>query len=82
MPLVTISGLPLSGKTTRAKELKAFLLENAIINGGSTSTTADNANLKNVVIVNEELLGIDKKTAYTGTRNHDYGCINLLTKLN
>lgn len=65
MPLVTIAGLPLSGKTTRANELKAFLLENAIRKEGS-ALNGGSVGLNSVVIVNEEELGIDKKTAYTG----------------
>jgi protein KTI12 len=49
MPLVTIVGLPLAGKTKRATELVSFL-EN---------------HFKRVILVNEESLGIDKKLAYT-----------------
>lgn len=58
MPLVTISGLPLSGKTKRAKELKSFLLENLKRDSKSGSI------IRNVILVNEEELEIDKKTAY------------------
>ena len=59
MPLVTLSGLPLSGKTNRANELKAFLLE-------SMKNDSNAAQIRNVILVNEEELGIDKKTAYIG----------------
>ena len=59
MPLVTFSGLPLSGKTRRSIELKEYLLT-LIQQSGNTS------GIRNVILVNEEELGIDKKTAYLG----------------
>ncbi len=46
--------MPLSGKTTRAKELKKYL-ENHLIQSQSR---------KKVHLINEEVLGIDKKAAY------------------
>jgi protein KTI12 len=56
MPLITFSGLPLSGKTTRAKELQQYL-EHYLLNNSGT--------VKRILLVNEESLSIDKKTAYT-----------------
>jgi protein KTI12 len=56
MPLVTICGLPLSGKTSRAIELKECL----------EKYISDNETIiKKVVLVNEESLSIDKILAYS-----------------
>jgi protein KTI12 len=55
MALITISGIPLSGKTQRANEVKAFLEKYMSLNS---------TNIKSVVIVNDESLSIDKKEAY------------------
>ncbi|KAJ3000065.1 hypothetical protein HDV02_000713 [Globomyces sp. JEL0801] len=57
MPLVIVSGLPLAGKTTRSNQLKS-LFENYIAN--------HQTNLRNVIVINDEYLSIDKKTAYDG----------------
>jgi hypothetical protein len=54
MPLVTITGIPLSGKTQRANELKNAL-EKCI----------QDSNRK-IIIVNEESLLIEKQEAYKG----------------
>ena len=50
MPLITMTGIPLSGKTTRALELKAAL-EPLI-------------GIRKVIVINEESLLISKQTAY------------------
>lgn len=55
MPLITIAGIPLSGKTQRANEVKAFLEKYMSLNS---------TNIKSVIIVNDESLSIDKKEAY------------------
>jgi protein KTI12 len=55
MPLLTVSGIPLSGKTQRAKEIGDFLEK--YLQENSTS-------IKNVVIINEESLSINKVEAY------------------
>ena len=60
MPLITFSGLPLSGKTTRALELKKYL-ENYI----ETNSTS----IKRIILLNEESLLIDKKIAYRDPAN-------------
>lgn len=60
MALVTITGYPCSGKTTRAKELAQFLKEKLAL----PSTSPGLARLK-IVIVNDESLGISK-AAYDG----------------
>jgi protein KTI12 len=60
MPLVTFSGYPLSGKTTRAAELQKYL-ENYI----QTNSTS----IKRIVLLNEESLMIDKKIAYQDQTN-------------
>jgi len=51
MPLVVFCGIPSSGKTTRAKELKAYLEEKY---------------KSNVVLLNEENLNFKKADAYKG----------------
>ncbi len=51
MPLVVFCGIPSSGKTTRALELKAYLEEK---------------HKCNVVVLNEENLNLVKKEAYKG----------------
>lgn len=51
MPLIVITGYPLSGKTTRALELKKYF---------------ESAFKSDVVIINEENLQIDKRDAYKG----------------
>jgi len=51
MPLVVFCGIPSSGKTTRALELKAYLEEK---------------HKRNVIILNEENLNLVKKEAYKG----------------
>lgn len=48
MPLIVVTGLPLSGKTSRSKELVAFLTPH----------------FNTVRVVNEEELGLDKKLIY------------------
>eukprot|EP01111_Echinosteliopsis_oligospora_P013151 TRINITY_DN4646_c0_g1_i3.p1 TRINITY_DN4646_c0_g1~~TRINITY_DN4646_c0_g1_i3.p1 ORF type:complete len:285 (-),score=48.00 TRINITY_DN4646_c0_g1_i3:16-840(-) len=48
MPLIVLCGIPSSGKTTRAKEIEAYFTERQ----------------KKCVIVNEESMLIDKRTAY------------------
>uniref|UniRef100_A0A7S4GJJ3 Protein KTI12 homolog n=1 Tax=Eutreptiella gymnastica TaxID=73025 RepID=A0A7S4GJJ3_9EUGL len=53
MPLVLVCGIPCSGKTTRARALKAEF----------------EALGKSVVLVNEESLGIDKVSGYKGAYN-------------
>ena len=50
MPLIVMVGIPCSGKTTRAQELAKFIMENQ---PGNTPTE--------VQIINEELLGLNKK---------------------
>ncbi|KAJ3312600.1 hypothetical protein HDV04_002917 [Boothiomyces sp. JEL0838] len=55
MPLITISGLPLSGKTTRANEIAKYL--NDYVSNNQTT-------IRKIIIVNDESLSIDKKTAY------------------
>lgn len=57
MPLITISGLPLSGKTTRANEIAKYL--NDYVSNNQTT-------IRKIIIVNDESLSIDKKTAYIG----------------
>ena len=51
MPLILICGYPSSGKTTRAHEIKKYIEEN---------------HKKEVTIINEEFLKLDKKDAYKG----------------
>ena len=51
MPLILICGYPSSGKTTRAYQIKKFIEEN---------------HKKEVLIINEEFLKLDKKEAYKG----------------
>lgn len=51
MPLVVFCGIPSSGKTTRALELKKYLEEKY---------------QSNVILINEEGLGLIKKDAYKG----------------
>jgi tRNA uridine 5-carbamoylmethylation protein Kti12 len=51
MPLLTIAGIPLSGKTSRANEIKKYL-------------ESQNTPFRNIILVNEEFLELDKKTAY------------------
>ncbi|KAJ3273031.1 kti12, chromatin associated [Terramyces sp. JEL0728] len=55
MPLITISGLPLSGKTTRANEIAKYLED--YISKNQTS-------IRKIITVNDESLSIDKKAAY------------------
>lgn len=55
MPLIVITGYPLSGKTTRAVELKKYL---------------ESEFKSDVVIINEENLQIDKREAYKGLFPH------------
>lgn len=50
MPLILITGYPCSGKTTRALELKSYFEEYQ----------------KDVVLINEENLSINKIDAYKG----------------
>ena len=51
MPLILITGYPSSGKTTRANELKKFF---------------ETEFQKDVVVINEENLSLEKIEAYKG----------------
>ncbi|KNZ57122.1 uncharacterized protein VP01_2235g1, partial [Puccinia sorghi] len=59
MALVVISGYPCSGKTTRAHQIKE-MLESRLAQASS-----DELSLKNVIIINDELLGVSR-SAYDG----------------
>jgi protein KTI12 len=50
MPLIIMCGIPCSGKTTRAKEIKTYFEEKK----------------KDVVLLNEENLGFNKNEYYKG----------------
>jgi tRNA uridine 5-carbamoylmethylation protein Kti12 len=52
MSLIVVCGIPGSGKTKRSKEVAAYLSEKYS---------------KNVFIINEETLGIDKNTSYASS---------------
>jgi protein KTI12 len=60
MAMVTLAGFPASGKTTRAKELVAYL-EHRL---GDPSTVPSLARLK-PVLINDESLSLDK-SVYDG----------------
>lgn len=94
MPLITITGLPLSYKTTRATELIKYLSQAANtdsassapntatgVKPGTPTSTLTGVSLlsqpsaasgspgtvfSNIYLINEETLGIDKKTSYIG----------------
>ncbi|KAI8899553.1 chromatin associated protein KTI12 [Globomyces pollinis-pini] len=70
MPLVIVSGLPLAGKTTRSNQLKS-LFENYIAN--------HQTNLRNVIVINDEYLSIDKKTAYDDANSEKIARGNLMS---
>lgn len=53
MPLIVMCGIPSCGKTTRAKEIEAFFKNEQ----------------KNVHIVSEDTMLIDKQKAYLGMKN-------------
>ena len=53
MPLVLFCGIPSSGKTRRALELKKYL---------------EDKHKCNVVLINEENLNLNKREAYKGKR--------------
>jgi tRNA uridine 5-carbamoylmethylation protein Kti12 len=53
MPLIVVCGIPGSGKTKRALEVAEYLTQK---------------HARQVVIVNEESLGIDKKVGYSSTQ--------------
>ncbi len=62
MPLVTICGLPASGKTTFADGLVAFLRKELPASSGG----AGNGGPRRVVLVNEEALRIARREGYRG----------------
>lgn len=53
MPLIVMCGIPSCGKTTRAKEIEAFFKNEQ----------------KNVHIISEDTMLIDKQKAYLGMKN-------------
>ncbi|KAJ3351761.1 kti12, chromatin associated [Kappamyces sp. JEL0680] len=55
MPLVTIVGIPLSGKTTRANELAAYV---------RSRLDGESLPIRKIIVVNEENLELDKLAAY------------------
>lgn len=55
MPLITLCGLPLSGKTTRAKQLKAVI---------DTYISNSNSYITGCLIINDEFLGLSPKSSY------------------
>jgi protein KTI12 len=58
MPLITICGLPLAGKTTRALELQKYFEQ---------FIQQTECHVKKIVVVNEASLSIDKFKTYTST---------------
>jgi protein KTI12 len=52
MPLIVVCGIPGSGKTTRAQQIRDYLVDK---------------HNSQVVLINEESLGISKTQGYAGT---------------
>nr|KAJ3419036.1 kti12, chromatin associated [Polyrhizophydium stewartii] len=64
MPLITVCGLPLAGKTTRAEQVAQHL--RVYIEREQHALAARGTVLNaHVVVVNEEQLGLDKRVAYS-----------------
>ncbi|KAF9957997.1 kti12, chromatin associated [Mortierella alpina] len=63
MPLVILSGLPSSGKTARAQELKQFF-ESRLASQSQDDVAAPKAKDYRIHIVNDESLNLDKHVSY------------------
>ncbi|KAK3814002.1 MAG: chromatin associated protein KTI12, partial [Benniella sp.] len=67
MPLVILSGLPSSGKTRRAQELKTFF--EARLASQSQDESSSRSKDYRIHIVNDESLGLDKQQCYNTAPN-------------
>jgi protein KTI12 len=67
MPLVILSGLPSSGKTRRAQELKA-LFETRLASQPQDESSSKSKDYR-IHIVNDESLGLDKHQCYNTAAN-------------
>jgi len=63
MPLVILSGLPTSGKTTRAQELKTFFETRLVAQAQDESSTVKSKDYR-IHVVNDESLNLNKHTSY------------------
>jgi len=73
MALVVISGYPCSGKTTRAHQIKEML------ESKFAQAVSDGLSLKNVVVINDELLGVPR-SAYDESRTEKVARASLLSQ--
>ena len=65
MPLVLMCGGPSSGKSTRARQLQAFLQNYVAENNEEMSRKG--VVMKSIVVLDDEIAEIDKSTSYTCT---------------
>lgn len=78
MPLITVVGFPLSGKTTRATQLKQYLENWIMQNKPLLAQLGLNFNA-DIVVINDESLSANVKDAYANAHNEKIHRANIIS---